>query len=221
MSAIRTVRIERNHAMNFLSKLFGRHPQPATVQQPTPDELQPEPENYVVGYVSEEGKRRSLSPAPLLMYGHMARVSARRTAADTTISCMAVAGLDTLEQTIAKLPSIGLCAMSRVDHLGEAAEAIKIYRRLSAQRGLTIYGAWDYNVERAARRAITCGADGIQMPGIYTSELYAYLLGLLGEVQNGAPVPTTVEEHVARLRRYTTDKSKFWEIQDLVHSKYY
>lgn len=207
--------------MRFFNKLFGRRPQPAAAQQPDPAESLPEPETYVVGYVSEEGKRRGVSPVPLLIYGHMALVGARRTAADTTVSCVAIAGLDALEETIAKLPSIGLCAMSRVEHLGEAAEAIKRYRRLSPRRGMTIYGAWDYNVERAARRAITCGADGIQMPGIYTSELYAYLLGVLGEVQSGAPVPTTVEEHLARLKRYTTDKSKFWEIQDLVHSKYY
>jgi hypothetical protein len=90
----------------------------------------------------------------------------KRTANDTTIACVAVAGLEVLEQLLAKLPSIGLCVQSRTTHAGEAAEAILLYRTKAPQLGMTIYGPWDYNVERAAQRAIACVADGIEMPGI-------------------------------------------------------
>lgn len=151
----------------------------------------------------------------------MSHVGAKRTANDTTVNCIAIAGMDRLRQVIDKLPSVGLCAMSRPEHVGEAEEAIKLYRATVPEHLPTFYGAWDYNVERAAQRAIGCGVDGIEMPGILTSELYAYLFGVMEDVYQGAAVPTTLEEHVARLEKYTTKKSKFWEMQDLIESKFF
>jgi hypothetical protein len=202
--------------MRFLDKFKKNKPDAANRSQEATV-----PETYALTFISEEGKRRGADARPLLMYGHIAHVSAKRTATDTTVNCIALAGLDQLQQAIEQVPSIGLCAMSRPEHVGEAEEAIKLYRAAIPEHRPTYYGAWDYNVERAAKRAINCGADGVEMPGILTDELYIYLFGVMNEVYQGAAIPTTVEEHIARLKKYTTEKSKFWEIQDLVVSKFY
>jgi hypothetical protein len=202
--------------MRFLDKFKKNNPEAAN-----PSQEATVPETYALTFISEEGKRRGADPRPLLIYGHMAQVSAKRTATDTTVNCIALSGLDMLRQAIEHVPSIGLRAMSRPEHVGEAEEGIRMYRAAIPEHRPTFYGAWDYNVERAAKRAINCGADGVEMPGILTDELYAYIFGVIDEVYQGAAIPTTVEEHIARLKKFTTEKSKFWEIQDLVVSKFY
>jgi hypothetical protein len=120
-----------------------------------------------------------------------------------------------------QLPTVGIMAMSRTTHVGEAEAAIKLYREETTSRGMALYGAWDYNVLRAATRALACGADGISMPGIDVNESFAYLFGVLQEVLGGAEPPTTIAAHEARLRRYTSDQSPFWKNQDRIVSTYY
>jgi hypothetical protein len=180
-----------------------------------------ETEPYVVAVRSPEGERAGASPTPLLVYSHMAQHTAQRIAHDTTINCIAIAGLEALSAVIGQIPSIGLLAMSRPAHVGEAELAIQRYRQEAPQRQMALYGAWDYHVGRAATRAIACQADGIMMPGIRTDEEYAYILGVMQEVFEGAPPPTSIEAHVARLKRYTSAASPFWQQQELAHSRYY
>lgn len=181
-----------------------------------------EPEAVLEVFTSEQGAQRGAARTPLLVYGHMAREGAARFAKYSTLSTVAIAGLDVLRQLLTKkLPTVGILAMSRTSHVGEAEAAIKLYREETASRGMALYGAWDYNVARAATRALACGADGISMPGSDVNESFAYLFGVLQEVLGGAGPPTTLAAHEARLRRYTSDRSPFWRNQDRIVSTYY
>lgn len=190
--------------MSLFRRLFGKQPRDGMRR-----------------FESPHGKRAGSPPEPLIVFGHMADAIARRTANDTTLGCVAVASLPALESLLASERVVGIRAQSRTIAPGEAQEAIQVFRARGPRPGLAIYGAWDYNVERAARRAIDCAADGIEMPGILAAELYAYVFGVLNEVLAGASPPTTVEQHVSRLRRFTTAASPFWSQQDLIASPYY
>lgn len=180
-----------------------------------------EPDDLLQSFVSPEGERRGASQIPLIFYGNMAHVTAPRFAEQTTICTLAVAGLRMLDAVLARVKTVGLLAMSRTTHPGEAESAIRLYQERSTVRRMTLYGAWDYHVGRAVTRALGCGADGISMPGIATDEHYAYVFGVLSEVRAGAAPPATAEAHVDRLRRYTSEKSPFWRQQDLIESVYY
>jgi hypothetical protein len=170
-------------------------------------------------YPSEEGKKRGIRSYPTIVFGHHADRCAQRMPRETTMSCIAVTSLDQLERTFKLVPILALRAHSRPEAPGEASEAIRLYKRDFI--GVTFYGAWDYNVERAATRALEYEADGIEMPGIRADELYAYVFGVISEAQNHVPRPTTVEEHRKRLMKYTTQASPFWSQQDLIVSKYF
>ncbi len=172
-------------------------------------------------FTSELGASRGVSRRPLILYGHMAQVTAQQFAHHTTVCTIAVAGLAVLGELIARLGTLGLLAMSRTTHVGEAEAAIRMFNERSATRAMTLYGAWDYNVARAASRAVGCGADRVSMPGIDANEHFAYVFGVLKEVTGGAAAPATAAAHIARLKRYTTAKSPFWEQQDLIKSTYY
>ncbi len=172
-------------------------------------------------FVSQPGEAVGAPKTPLLIFGHESDTTARFISESTTITCISVHIVEFIKDFASENPTLGLIAQSRTEHSGEAGYAIQLFNSIAKYRAMTIYGAWDYNVERAARKAIEYGADGIEMPGIIDSELFAYLLGILHEVADGAAVPTTVEEHITRLKRYTTDKSPFWSQQDLIFSKYY
>ena len=89
----------------------------------------------------------------------------------------------------------------------------RAFRRVHPARALVLYGALDPHVERAASRALELGADGLLPPGIELEELFDYSFGVLGEVASGAAPPATVEEHVARLRRWAP-RLPFWRRQD-------
>lgn len=172
--------------------------------------------------MSKMGAQRGSSTTPLLVYGHMAQQGASRFAEHTSLCAIAVAGLDVLGLLLDKaMPTVGILAMSRTTHVGEAEAAIVLYRQRAAQRGMALYGAWDYNIARASARALACGADGVSMPGIEANESFAYVFGVLSEVMEGAEPPTTAAAHEARLRRYTSDKSPFWHSQDLITSPYH
>lgn len=172
-------------------------------------------------FVSQPGEAIGAPKTPLLIFGHESDTTARFISESTTITCISVHIVEFIKDFASEHPTLGLIAQSRREHSGEAGYAIQLFHTVAKYRAMTIYGAWDYNVERAARKAIEYGADGIEMPGMIDSEVFAYLLGVLKEVAEEAPVPTTVEEHIARLKRYTTDKSPFWSQQNQIFSKYY
>lgn len=172
-------------------------------------------------YVSMEGKKRGMSAVPLLIYGHEPDSLARLLAECTTMSCVAVYDINFIRDFPNINPSVGLIAQSRIEHNGEAGEAIKLYKQSSKTRLATMYGAWDYNIYRAAQRAIEYGADGIIMPGIMDSDLFRYIFGILTEVSNEAQIPSSIEEHREKLKKYTTDKSPFWSQENLIVSKYF
>lgn len=193
--------------MSWLRRLFGRPPA--------------EPKTWAQHFPSEEGAKVGASKVPFVVYGNYARETAQRIASDTTMSSVAVVGLDELERLLDAEEVVGLLAMSRVEASGEAGEAIRVYRRHARRPGPAFYGAWDYNVDRAAARAVEYGADGIAMPGILVSDEYAYMFGVMAELRKGSAAPASAAEHRARLERWTTKESPFWSREELVHSQYY
>lgn len=197
---------EKEIAMGLLQRFFG--------QRAATDAT------AVRRFESAAGKQAGAPSEPFIVFGHMADTIAQRIAHDTTMSCVAVSSLEALLSLLKEERVVGIRAQSRPEQPGEAQEAIRLFRN-SGVPGATIYGAWDYNVDRAARRALECDADGIEMPGILTSELYEYLFGVLRDVSEGASPPTTGAEHEARLRKYTTEASPFWKQQDLIKSTFY
>jgi hypothetical protein len=113
-----------------------------------------------------------------------------------------------------------LIARSRPEFSGEAGNAIRVFQEKQRRRAASFYGAWDYNVSRAAARALECEADGIVMPGTDANELFAYLFGIINLVETGSAAPKTTQEHVERLRLFTP-ASPFWANQDVVESVYF
>lgn len=172
-------------------------------------------------FVSELGKKAGCSPIPFVLYGHCAESLAGQISKFSTANCVAITSLDSLNEFIRSYDFIGMLAQSRPEFVGEAGDAIKFATSSKKLRVATFYGVWDYNVERGAKRAIEYQADGISMPGIMTDELFQYIFGVLAEVSEGAEIPTSVEEHLARLKKYTTSKSPFWSQQDFIVSPYY
>lgn len=103
--------------------------------------------------------------------------------------------------------------------MGEAGEALGIVRHHAPSKA-RFYFAWDYNVARGATRAIEYSAHAVIMPAIEFNELFPLVFGVLAGVTAESAVPATIEEHRAILERYAP-RSKFWEVQDLVVSRYY
>lgn len=172
-------------------------------------------------FISPDGKKRGFPATPLLIYGFNPDALAEMISENTTATCLTVYSLEFLQEYTSQYPSIGLIAQSREEHAGEAGTAIQIFRKHEKVRGMALYGAWEYNVERAAKRAIEYQADGIMMPSIFDKDLYNYIFGVLIEISIGAEIPQTVEEHEERLKRYTSDRSPFWRQQDKIISQYY
>lgn len=187
-------------------------------------QLEREPETPDSGTVyirSALGAERGVTPVPMVVYGHQAESMAAHFAQYTSLSCLGVWGLDEFDEAVRKASVLGVVAMSRPRAPGEAGAVLRLYRDVAERPGMALYGAWDYNVERGAQRALEYRADGVLMPGIDGNEQLGFVLGVLDEVLAGATPLSTVDQHVARLRRYTTEKSPFWKAQDLVESPYY
>lgn len=164
-------------------------------------------------FPSERGRLEGMPPAPLVVYGPGRARVAELIARSSTLATVSVVGLGNLEAVLRHVRrAVGIWATSRPDRAGEAAEAIALFRRAHPARALVLYGALDPDVERAARRAVEVEADGLVPPAIELEDLFEYAFGVLGEVAGGAAPPTTVEEHVARLRRWAP-RSPFWRRQ--------
>lgn len=156
----------------------------------------------------------------MLVFGHGCESLAALLAGSTTISCVSVDALTDLRSVLNDRPLLGLSAMSRPEASGEAGTAIGLFREAYGDTELATYGAWDYNVRRAAVRAIEYQADGVIMPGIATGELLGCFIGYLARVAQYAPRPSTPEEHEAILREFAPS-SPFWDVQDRVVSPYF
>lgn len=158
--------------------------------------------------------------APLLVYGHGAVASAALFSAHTSVACVAADEWDDLVALLADRPFIGILAHSPAERPGEAGRAIRLFRESYGDTETALYSAWDYNVRRAALRAIEYGADGIIMPGIDVNELLQCVIAYLHRVAKGLPRLASPEEHEALLRPLTP-KSPFWRLQDRVVSPYF
>lgn len=171
-------------------------------------------------FLSPKGQAQGRPSEPFVFYGHSAPTYASLVAGVSTLSCQTINDLAALEQFLLDQPIAGLSAMSRMEHIGEAGSALALLRKHCGPLTTGIYGAWDYNTERAAKRALEYQAHGVIMPGIELNELMQYLFGLLGAVSQGMPVPDSVEEQIVLLRKWAP-KSPFWENQDIVVSDYF
>ena len=165
-------------------------------------------------FPSERGRIEGIDPSPLIVYGPGRARPAELIAKYSTLATVWVIGLENLAGVLRHARRcVGVWATSRPDRPGEASEALALFRAAHPARALLLYGAHDPNVERAAKRAIEAGADGVVPPGTEIEELFEYAFGVLREVASGAEPPRTVEEHVARLRRWAP-RSPFWRRQD-------
>src|SRR5689334_17616025 len=105
----------------------------------------------------------------------MAEKIAELFATYSTMSAISIQGLANLSGVLRHVRrALGLYATSRASFPGEAGEALALFKREHATRAALLYGALDYNVERAATRAIEYGADGVILPGIDANEMFVY-----------------------------------------------
>lgn len=164
---------------------------------------------------------RKSSAAPLIVYGHLAEELAAELGQISGIDGIAVSGLDNLQALLAAESELGgILATSRPEHPGEAGAAIALFRAGRETTGLALYGAWDYNVKRAAQKAMQYQADGILMPDMINAEIEQVLVGLRQRLSKKAARPTTVTQHRELLREYAPD-SEFWSHQRQTASIYY
>ena len=165
-------------------------------------------------FPSERGRLGGFDSAPLLVYGQGAAKIGELVAAYSTLSTISIQGLANLSGVLRHVRrAVGLYATSRTGFSGEAGEALSLFRREHPARAALLYGALDYNVERAARKAVELGADGVVMPGIELDEWLEYAFNILREAASGAAPPATVAEHRARIERWAP-RSPFWKLQD-------
>lgn len=167
------------------------------------------------------GRQRGAPREPLILFGNLALSDGfgQVVTTYTTLDCALITAPDQVDAFCAEHDVAGLIAHSRAAYPGEAGEAIAALRRRRPGRA-AIYYAWDYHLERGARRALECGADGLLMPAIDANEMFAYLFAVLRRVGDGAAPPRTVEEHRALLQALAPT-SPFWKLQDRVVSPYY
>jgi hypothetical protein len=166
------------------------------------------------------GRERGAPTDPLVLLGPLAtRALGELIAGHSTLCCALLQDVPSLERLLQTRDVVALVAQSAPERPGEAGLAIAAVRRLRPDAA-AIYQAWDYHVERGARRALEYGADGVLMPAIDVNEMFAFVLGVLRRRSSGTAPPTTVEEHVALVRQLAPT-SKFWGMQDLIVSEYH
>ncbi|MFO1352300.1 MAG: hypothetical protein U1F68_17160 [Gammaproteobacteria bacterium] len=160
------------------------------------------------------------APKALIAYGHHAHDMAHLLVDGAALGCAAVTTLDELADLLEKRQAAGIVAISRMAFPGEAGKAISLFREYYPGAGIALYGAWDYNVERAAMRALDCGADGVIMPDLGEQELRGYLQGVMDRGKQGKKRPTTVKQHTELLNTYVPN-AKFWDHQQFTESPYF
>jgi len=170
------------------------------------------------------GLKHGAPDAPLVLYGHDALDAAAFFSQASTLSTLAVRGIDQLERALGELDVLGIFAMSRPTHPGEAGDAIRLLKaRFDAAAGgrrAGLYGAWTYDVDAAIAHALDCGADAVVMPDVDARELFAYVFAVLEAVETGKALPTTVAAHRDQLK-LGFPNSPFWRKQDAVAPEAY
>jgi hypothetical protein len=159
-------------------------------------------------HVSERGSRASADATPFLVYGHGSEALASHISTWTTLSCLSIESLDDLRTVLDSRPCVGVAAMSYAEAVGEAGKAIRLLREVHGDAEAAIYRPWDYNVARAAKRAIEYEADGILMPGIDSGEQLQCLLHYLMRVQRFMKRPSTCPHCSTSLRLAHGERSK-------------
>ena len=175
-------------------------------------------------FPSERGRAAGAPAEPLILYGHLGGPSgsqiAQTIASYTTLNCVQIEDLESLEGWLGEHEEAGILAHSRMTAPGEAALGIAAFRVRHPRGRAALYHAWDYNVARGISRALECGADAVMMPAIDGNEMFALLFGVLSRAAEGATPPTSAEEHEALLRAFAPT-SPFWTLQDTIESRYY
>lgn len=158
-------------------------------------------------FPSRLGQEHGASPLPMVMYGHDALDTAGFFAEVSTISTVVAEDPDELEAVLAE-DVVGIFAMDRPDHAGEAARAVARLREVHGRR-LSLLGAWSQDVRAEVAAALACGADGVILPDCDAGEMFRYIFDLFRWVGEGGPVPADEAAHV-RLLRHHFASSKFW-----------
>ena len=168
---------------------------------------------------SEIGRSENTNPAPLIAFGPDLKTFGVWLPAHSSINVIHISSINVLKKVLKRYREKqfelgGIWAMSPEGKPKEACRAIELFRKRSSNRAATFYQPRTINVSSACLNAIKCNSDGVVMRGMEANEFLAYLLGVLREVTEGSRPPATVEEHRLRLKRYTTEKSPFWDLQD-------
>src|ERR1039457_1676714 len=168
--------------------------------------------------VSKTGNTMRTNPAPLIAYGNKLAGFGKWTAENSSINILIVKDIENLRRILdayrsAKFKFAGIWAMSPVDQPDEACKAIQMFRQKSLVRGATFYQPYALKLAEAIRPGLDCKVDGVTVRGLETNEFLRYLFGVMREVIEGGQPPATVDEHITRLKKYTTDKSPFWSQQ--------
>jgi hypothetical protein len=168
-------------------------------------------EQPIRAFPSRLGQEHGAPSIPLVCYGASASDFARIVSQSSTLSCVAIVGLQSLERFLKETPAAGILAMSHMskEQRGEAGEGLALFSATNRGRGALLYHSWERNAPRAAERALEVKADGVLVAPMMMDDMFQIIFGVLSEVQDGAPVPTTKEEHIARLRRFAPN-SPFW-----------
>lgn len=178
-------------------------------------------ENYSWGtkYISKRGLEAKADPAVLIIFGHNADNEAKMIAGLSTLSCVAVEGIDSLKSCVDSESTAGLMTRSRMEHVGEAGEAIALFQQLRPGQ-VTLYGAWDYHTGRAADRAVEYKAHGLIMPAMDLNAMMRTIFTRLATKIEPDDLPLAHEDYLEHLKETAAD-SPFWEMQDLIESQFY
>lgn len=179
-------------------------------------ELQPLPPRslaYGTLFISPLGRERQAPEHPLIIYGHDALDTAAFMAEASTLCTLAVRSLVNLEKAIANHACIGIFAMSRPEHPGEAAQALRLFSQKNPGPGLKLYGAWTHDVHAAIEKALVAGAHGVIFPDTDAQEMFAYIFACLKAIGEGQPLPASAKAMYDHLR-VAFPQSPFWNSSD-------
>jgi len=170
-------------------------------------------------YASEHNERHGAPPEPIFYFGHNNDFMAKNIADHTTFNGLAIDTLPELEATLSTTPCIGLMAKSAQGDPGGAGRAITLFRRHYADQEPIYYVPWGLDFERAAARALEYGAHAIILSGMLANEMLNTLIDTLRRVKTHQPLPSTVDDYLANLKRTAPD-SPFWQARGIPREQY-
>lgn len=188
----------------------------ADAATPKLGELKPPPPRSLAHgtlFISALGQQRQAPQHPLIIFGHDALDTAAFIAEASTLCALAVRSLDSLEKAIASHSCIGIFAMSRPEHPGEAAAALQVFSQKNPGLGLKLYGAWTHDVHAAVEKALAAGAHGVIFPDCDAQEMFGYIFACLQAIGEDRPLPATTKDMLDHLR-VAFPQSPFWNTSD-------